>query len=141
MNLLRRLFPPKPVRQAIACLDELQPLFKDNWAFDDVGNEARAYFLKHPDAVCRHAQDPAFPKDTCLHALAAIARRDLLSGEAHPTAGFHKNPPLSIEGSHKMAFYRLVGAELAKLGTITVEDAERGYRELREELSERFDAR
>jgi hypothetical protein len=40
-----------------------------------------------------------------------------------------------------MAFYRLVGAELAKLGTITVEDAERGYRELREELSERFDAR
>jgi hypothetical protein len=140
MKLLQRLFPPKPVRQAIACLDELRPLFEHSpfvsLGFDSIRNAARTAFLRDPDKVCRHAQEPGYPRIACLRAIATIARHDLLSGREHIAAGFYKHSPLSMEGSGKRAVYSIALAELVKLGALTAEDREKFCRELDEDIRE-----
>jgi hypothetical protein len=135
MKLLKRIFPAKPVKQAIACLDELRPLFESNgahfgWlAFDDIRNTVRTAFLNDPDAVCRVAQKPDYdPRIACLRSVATVARHDLVSGREHL---FHDR--LTMQGQGKRAIYRIALTELVRLGALTAEAQTKGCQELDED--------
>jgi hypothetical protein len=76
MGLLQKLYPAEPVRQAIARLDELRPLFEGDGAhlgrlaFNDVRKTIRTAFLNDPDDVRRMTQNPGYnPRIACLRAL------------------------------------------------------------------------
>jgi hypothetical protein len=135
IGLLQRLFPAEPVRQAIACLDDLRPIFESGWApfgWDDIRNTARTTFLEDPDGVRRVAQKPGYdPRIACLRAVATVARRDLVSGSESLFPG-----RLTMQGDGKRAIYRIALAELVKVGALTAEDRIRCCRELDEDIRE-----
>jgi hypothetical protein len=138
MGLLQKLYLAEPVRQAIARLDELRPLFEGDGAhlgrlaFDDVRKTIRRAFLNDPDDVRRMTQNPGYnPRIACLRAIATVARQDLISGGEHL---FHDR--LAMLGDGKKAIYSIALAELVKEGALAAEDRIRLCRDLDEDIRE-----
>jgi hypothetical protein len=138
MGLLQTLYPAEPVRQAIARLDELRPLFEGDGAhlgrlaFSDVRKTIRTAFLNDPDDVRRMTQNPYYnPRIACLRAIATVARHDLISGPEHL---FYDR--LAMLGDGKRTVYSIASAELVKEGALTAEDRLRFCRQLDEDIRE-----
>ena len=55
MTIMNWLSRPKPVKKALAALDELHPLFKHSFSldlgFDDIRQQLKAYLIENPDNV------------------------------------------------------------------------------------------
>ena len=135
MNVLRRLFPCKEVRQTLAALDGLQPLFNQGWAsagFDALRRRLRSRIAENPEAVKEElAANGNQPRIACLMAVAVIAREDLICGRNHVYRG-----RLSLVGTGKRTVYNIAMAELEKAGVCTPEVRRQRARELEQDIQE-----
>jgi hypothetical protein len=113
MKLIARLFPPLYVKEVIASLDDLTTIFKESWpasaAFEqEMKGRIKTWFLEHPEAVKRAAQEPGYnPRVVCLEVIANLAYDDLASGRNHVYRGV-----LSVAGENKKALYNVAMVEL-----------------------------
>jgi hypothetical protein len=127
MKVLERLFPSKSVKELIACLDELQPLFVERqgrdfaWlVFEDIRNRAKAYFLEKSDKLAKAVRAPDYnPRVACLKVFVALARDDLATGRVNEDYIYRGT--LSMHGEGKRTVFDIAMAELEKAGICTPE--------------------
>ena len=108
------LFRGKHVKEALAALDELHPLFQQSFftdlGFDSIKHQLKRYTIENPDKV-RKAIEANNARNACLMGIVTIARTDLASGRDHIWRGM-----LSMEGQGKKAAYHIAMRELEKAG-------------------------
>jgi hypothetical protein len=141
MKLWNRLFPSEAVKQGLAALDELRPLFRGplgtelagpELAFDGVRQRLKKHFIEHPEYLQEAIQKQGVsPRNTCLIAIANITGDDLTSGWDHIYRGM-----LGMVGQSKRSIYNIAMEELEKAGVCTAEERRMDALELRKAIRE-----
>jgi hypothetical protein len=134
MKILNWLFRTKQVSEALAALDELQPLFQRSFepslAFDEIRKRLRAYLIENPDYV-RKGLETDNLRNVCLMGIVNVARHDLSSGRDHIYRG-----TLSMAGEGKKRVFNIAMKELEKAGVCTPEVRKLRVQELEEDIRE-----
>ena len=128
------LFRAKHVKEALAALDELHPLFQESFfpdlGFDSIKQQLKIFIIENPDKV-RKALEANGARNACLMGIVKIAREDLASGQDHLYRGV-----LSIVGDGKKTAFHIAMRELEKAGVCTAEVRQLRSKELEEDIRE-----
>jgi hypothetical protein len=137
-RLLPSLFPNDTVKELIAELDKLGPLFgegKDltgSVGYSHIKVQVKEHFIKHQKEWAEFVkEEKQQPREVCLFAMVNTARDDLAYGHDHIYRGV-----LSMIGEGKFKVWTIASNELVKMGKLTNEKYDKVLKDVKQEIRE-----